>query len=168
MQKKLLAITFASLLLTTSMVLAEEESSSSSASSSSSSSTMSEHGKEKQEKREGHGMKAAKTLNVACIQAAVTEREDAVIAAIQTFFEAKIAARTRLRDALVDAWALPDATSRKAARKNAEMAFKQATLSARKAWLEARMNAKKTFKTEHKACNVPSEPEPDANANPSA
>lgn len=74
--------------------------------------------------------KSGKTVDAACMAAAVTTREDALIAATQT-----------RKPALIAAWAMTEKKERNAALKSAWTAFRKAKLDA---W--------KAFKTAAKAC----------------
>ena len=184
MLKKFMVATFATVLLAGTAIADEGTNNASSYSSSSSSSSSSqsrsipepEELRKKEERLRKENMhrnqngrrEDARVLDVGCIQAAVMKREDAIIAALDAFYAAKKAAHIVHRDALVAAWALPDATARKEARKAAEMAFGESMKTARKAWHDARKAAKKTFKTERKACHAPTEPEPEVSGNPAA
>jgi len=107
-------------------------------------------------------------LNAVCIKGAVAKREDAHIAALKAFFDAKIVAHTTLRDALVNAWDLATSDERKAARKTAGQAFESAVQTARTALNAARKQAKNVFKGERNVCNAPTETEPDPSGNPGA
>ena len=177
MVKKFMVATFATLLLAGTAIAEEgtnDSSSSSSSSSSTSSSSSSSSSQRREEKlrrentnRHQNGRsEESRALNVVCIQSAVRKREDAHIAALQAFFNAKIAAHTIFRDALVNAWGLSTGDARKAARQAAGQAYESAVQSARAALNAARKQAKSVFKTERRGCNAPTETEPDPSATP--
>lgn len=109
-----------------------------------------------------------RALNVVCIQSAVRKREDAHIAALTAFFNAKIAAHTTFRDALVSVWGLSPEDVRKTARRTATQAFESAVQTARSALNAARKQAKNTFKSDRRGCNAPTESEPDPSGTPGA
>lgn len=95
---------------------------------------------------------AARTLDIACIQAAVDKREAAIIAAVDTYHSTvKTALETR-RAALKAAWAIPDRTQRRAAIKAAWDAFRGTWRTASNALHKTRRDAWKQYRTDRRAC----------------
>lgn len=95
---------------------------------------------------------------LACVSTAVEKRDNAIIAAWDTFSAgAKTALQTR-RDALKAAWLLTDKKERKAAIKKAWTDFRSSAKTARVAFNKARRDAWKQYKTDLKACRAQGAP----------
>ena len=96
------------------------------------------------------------TLNAeqrACVAAAVTKRDNAIIAALDTYHVAWKAALETRRDALTKAWNTENRNDRIKAQREAWSAFQKAHRTARETFRTTRLNAWTTFKTDHKACS---------------
>ncbi len=95
-----------------------------------------------------------KTLDVACIQAAVDKREAAIIAALDTYHSAAKTAFETRRSALQAAWAITDRAERRAALKAAWAAFRKSTREASSTFRKARRTAWEQYRTDRKACGT--------------
>ncbi len=98
------------------------------------------------------GVRAAEAVDLACVQSAITKRDNAIIAAVDTFHDATKAALQARRDALVAAWGITDRTARRAAIRTAWGNYKTAVRAARKALNEARRGAWKQYRTDRRVC----------------
>ena len=94
------------------------------------------------------------SLNVACIQGAIADRDNAIIAAVNTYHTAVVSALTARRDAFSAAWAITDRAARREALKTALEAFRSARKGAAEAFRKARENAWSEFSKDRKACGV--------------
>jgi len=130
---------------------------SSSLSSSSSSSSASSVRSRLPSEREGSKGKRKNTqpIAVGCIQTAVDAREVAVLSSLTTYTNSVVTAFQAKKNALHDAWAITDASQRKASIKTAWMTFDQSKKSARKTYQTARQVAWNNFKKASKTCNEP-------------
>lgn len=101
--------------------------------------------------------KAAKSaVDLACMQTAIATRETSVVSSFDTYFtDLKIALSARV-DALKAAWALTDATARKAAIKQAWSDFNTASKTDRNTLKSGRRAAWDKFKTDAQACHASS------------
>jgi hypothetical protein len=97
---------------------------------------------------------AKKTLDTACIQAAVEARDTSISSAVGTFGTAWQAAVDARKVALKAAWSNTDKTARKAALKAAWAAYKTAHKNARTNFETTRKAAWKTYKSAAKACGT--------------
>lgn len=96
------------------------------------------------------------TVDLACMQAAVEKRENAIETAFDTFSTAiKSALQTRKTE-LLAAWAIESPTQRKTAIWSAWRKFKESKRSVALAFHRARYSAWQQFKTDRKACGNPS------------
>ena len=93
-----------------------------------------------------------KTVDTACVSAAVVKREDTVSSAWKTFSDKVSTLLTTRKDTLEDAWALSDKAERKIAVKKAWAAAKVTKKSAVQEYKTTKKNAWATFKTSAKAC----------------
>ena len=94
------------------------------------------------------------TVDLVCMQTAVTARESGVIASIDAYnTDLKIALTTRM-DALKAAWALTDQTARQAAVKKAWSDFNAALKGDRMTSKKSRKDAWDKFKADRKACHA--------------
>ena len=94
------------------------------------------------------------SINVACMQSAIVERDNAVIAAVNTYHTAVVSALTARRDAFSTAWAITDRTARKTALKTALETFRSARKSASETFHKAKESAWSEFAKDRKACGV--------------
>lgn len=94
-----------------------------------------------------------KTVNVACIQAAIDKRDTAVISAYDTLHTSIVAALNTRKEALKSAWAKTERIERRTALKNAWAAYHASRRSAQQAWRASRRTVWQTFRTEAKACS---------------
>jgi hypothetical protein len=90
--------------------------------------------------------------DLACMQAAVEKRDNALIAAIDAYHTAARAALEKRRDALKAGWALTDRTARRAALRKVWSEFKKSHKKAVQDLRKAKRNAWKQFRTDRKAC----------------
>lgn len=93
-----------------------------------------------------------KTVDLACVAAAVAKREAAIGTAFSTFSTAAQAALSARATALSAAWAMTDKTARRSAIKAAWRAYTTAIKASRKDLNTARHNAWAGFRTDTKAC----------------
>ena len=93
-------------------------------------------------------------LNVACIQGAIVERDNAVIASVTTYHTAIINALTARRDAFSAAYAITDRQDRKKALRDALSDFKDARRAASETFRKAKDAAWSEFAKDRKACGV--------------
>lgn len=98
--------------------------------------------------------KATSTINVACVQAAVEKRENALIAGHDTFNTSIKAALEARKVALKDAWSAADKATRQSKKNTAYKNFKTSTQSAHTSLRGVRNTAWSAFTTEMKACGV--------------
>ncbi len=96
--------------------------------------------------------KPPKTINVACIQAAIEKRDTAVVSAYDTLHTSIVSALNARKQALKDAWAKTDRLERRTALKSAWSTYHQSRMGAQKTWRTARRDVWKTFRTDAKAC----------------
>ena len=96
--------------------------------------------------------RTAQTVDVACIQAAIDKRDNAIITAVDTFHDAAKSALQTRRDALKAAWGNTDRDVRRAAIKAAWESYRNSLRSARKALRESRRSAWSQFAADRKAC----------------
>lgn len=94
----------------------------------------------------------ASSAALACMQTAVTKRDNAIISAFDAFSASAKTALTARRDALNAAWGIANRKERKAAIKKAWDDFKNATKTARRTLNQARETAWRQFKTDALAC----------------
>lgn len=91
-------------------------------------------------------------VDLPCMQAAVEKRDNAVIAAFDTYTAAlKTALQTR-RDALKAAWGITDRAARREGLKVAWLAFRDARRSAVQVFKRAKQQAWEQFRMDHKTC----------------
>jgi len=95
---------------------------------------------------------ANRTVDAVCVSTAVGVREDALLATWSKFDDAITAVFTARKTALIAAWALPDATARKRAVKDAWATAKKSRREATKTYRTERKAAWRTFKAAAKAC----------------
>jgi len=95
------------------------------------------------------------TLNLPCIQTAVSNRETAIAGSFSTFSSSVSADLSARASALSTAWGLTDGKARKAARKAAWDAYKNASEKARTTFKASKQTAWDAFKTASAACKVP-------------
>ena len=93
--------------------------------------------------------------NIACVQAAVDTREDAIGGAFTAFSTAESAALSARKTALHDAWGNTDATARRTARNKAWSDFKTTSKSAFTTLRTSKKDAWSKFETASKACKIP-------------
>jgi hypothetical protein len=98
---------------------------------------------------------SAKELNVACVQAAVEKRENALISAFSAYHTAMGTALSARLAALKSAWAATAVKERRAALKSAWQNYKNALSAARKTFANAKKDAWKQYLTDRKACGKP-------------
>lgn len=96
--------------------------------------------------------KLATPTNLVCMQTAVEKRDNAIIAAWDTFSASMKSALTTRRDALKAGWAKEVRKDRRTALHEAWRAYKNARKAAREAFRNSRNAAWNTFRTEGKAC----------------
>lgn len=87
-----------------------------------------------------------KTVNLSCIQEAVTDRETAVMEAYESFSEAIKTALTDRKTALIAAWGKTDAKERNAAIKASWKEYRTDRIDARKELIKDRKAAWKEFR----------------------
>ena len=100
----------------------------------------------------GMNVKADKTVDVACVQAAVDAREQSIMSAWVSYNTSMTAAFSTRALALHAAWGMTDASARKTAIKAAWSAFAASRKSAMQAHKTAKQAAWKTFRTAAKSC----------------
>ena len=105
------------------------------------------------------GQGVHKTLNVACIQAAVGKRDDAVIIAFDAYHAAIRAALVTRRDTWKANWAITDKKQRQAAIATGWKAYRTAVSAARKALRTARAAAWKQYRADWRTCGASAGPE---------
>lgn len=93
-----------------------------------------------------------RTVDVACIGAAVDMREGAIISALDTYHGATKTALEARRAALKAAWAIAESKERRAAIKAAWSTFRGTWSRTSKALREAKRAAWKTYRDARKAC----------------
>lgn len=93
-----------------------------------------------------------KTVNIACIQAAIEKRDTAVISAYDTLHTSIVAALNARKEALKNAWTKIDRLERRTALKNAWAAYHASRRAAQQTWRTSRRSAWQTFRTEARAC----------------
>ena len=86
------------------------------------------------------------------MQTAIQKRDNAIIAAVDTYHTAVVQALTTRRDALVAAWGNTDKTARRAAIKAAWKVYRTSQTQALKALRNGKKEAWKQFGTDRKAC----------------
>ena len=95
------------------------------------------------------------TDQLACVRTAVEKRETALIATLESFYNAvKAAFETRKTD-LLAAWSITDGKERRKARIEAWRKFTKAYKDTRKSHNNTRKEIWKTFGQEAKTCGVP-------------
>ena len=99
-------------------------------------------------------MTAKKTINVACISAAIDARDNAIISAVSAHASAQTSAVSARKTALKAAWAMTDQKARMSALRDAWKAFSAASQAARKAFRTAQNAAWKQFNTNRKSCGT--------------
>lgn len=102
-------------------------------------------------------------VDLVCMQNAVVTREDAIIAAFDTYHANVKTALTTRRDALKAAWAISDRDDRKEAIRKAWSDFKGTWKKERKALNEAKKATWKKFNETSKTCNARGEGEDQGN-----
>lgn len=107
---------------------------------------------------EGHSASSTppavhKAVDLACMQTAVEKRDNAIIAALDTYSSgAKTALQTR-RDALKAAWGMTDKKQRRAAIRAAWDAFRGTWKNAAKTFRSAKRDAWSQFNKDQRVCN---------------
>lgn len=94
----------------------------------------------------------ARAVDLACMQAAVEKRDNAIIAAFDTFSVTVKSALTTRRDALKAAWGITDRAQRRAALRSAWSAFHVARRTAFRTFRSARHSAWVRFRADARAC----------------
>jgi hypothetical protein len=112
------------------------------------------YAKEKPRPSKTPKVETSAVLNVACIQGAIVERDNAVISAVNAYHTAVVSALTTRRDAFSSAWALTDRTARKNALKTALETFRSARKSASETFHKAKESAWSEFAKDRKDCGV--------------
>lgn len=92
------------------------------------------------------------SVNLACMQAAVGDRETAIATAESAFHTTWSAALAVRKAALLDAWAKTNRAERRAAIKAAWKAYEKSMKTARKTYRKARHAAWVEFNRDRKAC----------------
>ena len=105
-------------------------------------------------KTEARVGKQATATDLACMQAAIEKRENALIAAVDANNAAWKASLTTRRDELIAAWKLTDSKARREAVKAAWKKFRDARKTQRETLRTARKNAWEQFKKDAKACKT--------------
>lgn len=98
--------------------------------------------------------KTADVYPAACLQNAVSAREDGILAAYNTRSAALSAALQARKNALVEVWGMTDQKARTQARKTTWDNYNKARKAARTAYNSANKNIWKTFHAAAKACGV--------------
>lgn len=101
-------------------------------------------------------IKSDKTLgqvDIACVQKAVTIREDGLISALDTFSASTKSALVIRKQSLLNAWAKTDATERRASRKDAYEAYRLSMKKAHQVLNTSKKTAWNTFNTEVRKCS---------------
>lgn len=91
-------------------------------------------------------------VDVTCIQNAIDKRDNAIIAAFDTYHAAVKSALEKRRDALKAAWAKTERAERRDAIKAAWQEYRKALRAAKKALKEARQAAWRQYAVDRKAC----------------
>lgn len=107
--------------------------------------------------------RSARSVNLACMQASVEKRDNAMVAAFDAFSASARSAFIARRDALKAAWGITDRAQRRAALRNAWSAFRASRHAARGAFRTARHAAWTQFRTDARACRGVSGAEEPAN-----
>jgi hypothetical protein len=89
---------------------------------------------------------------MACVQAAVDTREQAILTGLSAFTASLQSAFQQRKTALHDAWAITDTAQRKAAIKTAWQTFKQSKQTAQLTFKKARNAAWEAFRIATKTC----------------
>ena len=118
----------------------------------------------------GSGSGGGKNVDWACVSTATDTREDAILAAFNTFSSSMVSALTARGTSLTAANAMTDKDARKTARKSAWETFKQAKRDAEKKYKMDRKSAWDTFrksvKDTCKAAEAASEEKESSSADP--
>ncbi|TAL20454.1 hypothetical protein EPN90_00995 [Patescibacteria group bacterium] len=93
-------------------------------------------------------------LDLACVQSAVEKRDNAIIAAVDTYSTHVKTALTTRRDALKAAWGMADRVERRKAIRAAWDAFRGTWRKEKRALTDARRAAWKQFRADAKACKA--------------
>lgn len=96
--------------------------------------------------------KDERKVDLACMQAAVEKRDNALLATVDARYSAHKAALTARRDALKAAWGMTDAAKRREALQAAWKAYREALEKSTKAFRDAKKSAWKQFKEDRRAC----------------
>jgi hypothetical protein len=104
------------------------------------------------ESEESSSSGKSKTVDIACVSAAVSTREDSIISAWGKFDDSITASLTARKAALVTAWTLTDASARKKAVRAAWETARKSRKEASKLYKGERRSAWNTFKSAVKKC----------------
>lgn len=94
----------------------------------------------------------APKVDPACMQTAIGKRDDAIISALDTYYNAAKSALTARKSALQAAWGMTDKKARRDAQRKAWSDYRAATKDSRKTFRNAQRDAWKQFNTDAKAC----------------
>jgi len=101
-----------------------------------------------------HEISEKASAHAVCMQSAIAERENSIIAAMNTYHAALVSALQVRRDAFTAALSLTDKQARKDAEKSALVAFRTSRKSASDKFKIARKAASDEFAKDRKACKV--------------
>jgi len=104
-----------------------------------------------------------KKVDLACMQSVVEKRDNAIIAAFDTFSTSMKTAFTARRDTLKATWGISERAQRRSALKNAWHTFRTARRTAVRTYRTARHNTWRQFRTDRKTCRSASAAEEPAN-----
>ncbi len=104
------------------------------------------------ERSEG-GSSSSSSVDYACVQAAVSVREQALVSGLTAYNSAELSALTTRKSSLSTAWSMSDASARRTAVKAAWDAYLKSDRDASKQWKTDQKNAWSTFRTSVKTCS---------------
>ena len=110
--------------------------------------------KKEEKRKEREERKENRQVNLACMQAAVEKRDNALLAAVDKRYSEHKTALTARRDALKAAWGITDPEKRKEALRAAWKAYREALEKTIKSFREAKRAAWKQFKEDRRACKA--------------
>lgn len=120
---------------------------------------------EKDDEKDEKDSDLVKKVDLVCMQTAVEKRDNAVIGAMDTFYNNVKTALTARRDAVKAAWGVADRDARKDAIRKAWKDFKGTWKSEKKALKKAKKVAWKQFKADKSTCGGEGEGEGESEGN---
>ncbi len=98
--------------------------------------------------------KPKREINLACMQAAVSKRDSALISTVDAYHTSAVAALKARHDSLKTAWGKTDKKTRRTDIATAWKTYRVSSRAARHAFRASKKKAWETFRTERKACGT--------------